>query len=156
MQKELIEKETEPLLAENGFELVDLKIMKTSGKLLLQFFIDRPEGGVTLEDCGVMSDKLGSYFDMNNVLEGGYILEISSPGIDRVLKKEKDFLKFKGSKVKIKLKKPVNNARVYYGELLAFENGAVLLDGGLKFGLDDIEEVRLNPDDEEILKKHKH
>ena len=156
MQKELIEKETEPLLTENGFELVDLKVLKMGGKLLLQFFIDRPEGGVTLEDCGVMSDKLGSYFDMNNVLEGGYILEISSPGIDRVLKKEKDFLKFKGSKVKIKLKKPVNNARVYYGELLAFENGAVLLDGGLKFGLDDIEEVRLNPDDEEILKKHKH
>jgi len=156
MQKELIEKETEPLLIENGFELVDLKVLKMGGKLLLQFFIDRPEGGVTLEDCGAMSDKLGSHLDMNDVLEGGYILEISSPGIDRVLKKEKDFLKFKGSQVKIKLKKPVNNARVYYGELLAFENGAVLLSGDLKFELNDIEETRLNPGDEEILKKHKH
>ncbi len=156
MQKELIEKETEPLLIENGFELVDLKVLKMGGKLLLQFFIDRPEGGVTLEDCGAMSDKLGSHLDMNDVLEGGYILEISSPGIDRVLKKEKDFLKFKGSQVKIKLKKPVNNARVYYGELLALENGAVLLSGDLKFELNDIEETRLNPGDEEILKKHKH
>ena len=154
MEKELIEKETEPLLTENGFELVDLKVTKMGAKLLLQFFIDRQTGGVTLDDCAVMSDKLGSYIDMNNVLEGGYILEISSPGVDRVLRKEKDFLKFKGSKVRIKLKKPQDNARVYYGDLLGFENGAVLLSGGLRFDLDDIEEARLNPGDDEILKKH--
>jgi len=154
MEKERIEKETEPLLTETGFELVDLKVLKHGSKLLLQFFIDRIDGGVTLEDCASMSDKLGSYIDMNNVLEGGYILEISSPGMDRVLRKEKDFLKFKGSRVKIKLKRPVNNARVYYGDLLGFENGEVLLTGGLKFGLEHIDEARLHPGDDEILKKH--
>ena len=155
MQKEHIEKESEPLLAESGFELVDLKVSRQGSKLLLQFFIDRPEGGLTLDDCGLMSEKLGSYLDMNNVLDGaGYILEISSPGVDRVLRKEKDFIKFKGSKVKVKLKKPVNNARVYYGELLGLENGAVLLTGDLKFDLSDIDEARLNPCDEDILKKH--
>ncbi len=154
MERELIEKETEPLLTEQGFELVDLKVTKMGGKLLLQFFIDRVGGGVTLEDCGLMSEKLGSYIEMNNVLEGGYILEISSPGVDRVLRKEKDFLKFKGSKVKIKLKKPLNNARVYYGELLGFESGTVFLSGDLKFNLNDIEEARLNPGDDDILKKH--
>jgi len=154
MQKESIEKETEPLLTENGFELVDLKVLKHGSKFLLQFFIDRVEGGVTLEDCGIASDKLGSYLDMNNVLEGGYILEVSSPGVDRVLRKEKDFLKFKGSKVKLRLKKPVNNARVYYGGLLDFQDGKVLLSGGLAFDLNDIDEARLNPDDDEILKKH--
>ncbi|MFA6434274.1 MAG: ribosome maturation factor RimP [Elusimicrobiales bacterium] len=154
MEKELLEKETEPLLAENGFELVDLKVTRMGAKLLLQFFIDRPEGGVTLDDCGAVSDKLGSFIEMNNVLDGGYVLEISSPGMDRVLRKEKDFLKFKGSKVKIKLKKPLNNARVYYGELLGFENGSVLLSGGLQFALNDIDEARLNPGDDEILKKH--
>jgi ribosome maturation factor RimP len=153
MEKERIEKETEPLLAETGFELVDLKVLRQGQKLLLQFFIDRVNGGVTLDDCASMSDKLGSYIDMNNVLEGGYILEVSSPGMDRVLRKEKDFLKFKGSRVRIKLKKPVNNARVYYGDLLGFENGEVLLSGGLNFGLDHIEEARLNPGDDEILKK---
>ena len=154
MEKELIEKETEPVLTENGFELIDLKVTKMGGKLLLQFFIDRPEGGVTLDDCGVMSEKLGAYLEMNNVLDGGYILEISSPGVDRVLRKEKDFLKFKGSKVKIKLKKPLNNARVYYGDLLGFENGTVLLSEGLKLDLNDVEEARLNPGDDDILKKH--
>jgi ribosome maturation factor RimP len=71
-----------------------------------------------------------------------------------VLRKEKDFARFKGSRVKVWLKKPLNNARVYYGELLGFENGAVLLSGGLKFDLGDIDEARLNPCDEDILKKH--
>jgi ribosome maturation factor RimP len=74
--------------------------------------------------------------------------------MDRVLKKEKDFRKFTGSKVKVRLKKPVNNARSYYGELLGFEGGSVLLSGDLKFDLNDIEEARLNPDDDDILKKH--
>ncbi|OGS08715.1 MAG: hypothetical protein A2270_01740 [Elusimicrobia bacterium RIFOXYA12_FULL_51_18] len=155
MEKERIEKEIEPLLAETGFELVDLKVLRHGAKFLLQFFIDRAEGGgVTLEDCGNMSDKLGAYIDMNNVLEGGYILEVSSPGMDRVLRKEKDFLKFKGSRVKIKLKKPVDNARVYYGDLLGFEKGEVQLSGGLKFMLDHIEEARLHPGDDDILKRH--
>ena len=71
-----------------------------------------------------------------------------------MLRKEKDFIKFKGSKVKVKLKKPFNNARVYYGGLLGFENGEVLLSEGLKFGLGDIDEARLNPDDEDIFKKN--
>ena len=154
MDNERIAQECERLLADNGFELVDLKTFRQGQKMLLQFFIDRVEGGVTLDDCGVMSDKLGSYIDMNNIIEGGYILEISSPGMDRVLKKEKDFNKYKGGSVKVKLKKPVNNARTYYGELLGFENGAVLLSGDLKFDLNDIEEARLHPGDDDILKKH--
>jgi ribosome maturation factor RimP len=155
MEKERIERESEPLLTENGFELVDLKVFKQGAKPLLQFFIDRLEGGVTLEDCANMSDKLGAYIDMNNILEDGYILEISSPGMDRVLRKEKDFIKFKGSNVKLKLKRPINNARVYYGKLLGFENGEVLLSDDLRFRVDDIYEARLNPGDDEILKKHK-
>lgn len=154
VDKEKIETATGEVLAESGFEIVDLKVMRQSGKLLLQYFIDRENGGITLDDCGAMSDKIGSYIDMNNLVEGGYILEVSSPGMDRVLRKEKDFLKFKGSKVKIKLKRPVNNARVYYGELLGFENGEVILNDNTKFNLGDIEEARLNPGDDDILKKH--
>ncbi len=154
MDKEKLEKETEPLLAENGFELVDLKVLRQGSKPLLQYFIDRDKGGVTLDDCGRMSDKIGAYLDVNNILAGGYILEISSPGLDRLLRKEKDFLRFKGSKVKVKLKRPVNGSRVYYGEITGFEGGAALLSGDLKFSLSDIEEARLNPEDDEILGKH--
>ena len=155
MHKERIEKDSEPLLADSGFELVDLKVARQGPKLLLQFFIDRPETGVTLDDCGLMSEKLGAYIDMNNVLEGaGYILEVSSPGMDRVLRKEKDFIRFKGSKVKIRLKKPLNDSKVYYGELLGFEHGAVVISGDLKFDLEDIDEARLHPCDDDILRKH--
>ncbi|MBU2572565.1 MAG: ribosome maturation factor RimP [Elusimicrobia bacterium] len=192
MDKERIGKESVSLLAENGFELVDLKILMHGSKPLLQFFIDRenggstpppasgPEvpasakqpggsppiqpggrsasggkvgqagGGVTLDDCGRMSEKLGAYIDVNDIITGGYILEISSPGIDRVLRNEKDFLRFKGSKAKIRLKKPVNNARVYYGEIVGLENGEVLLSDNLKFNLNDIEEARLHPGDDEV------
>ena len=155
MQKDRIEKESGPLLADSGFELVDFKMARQGPKLLLQFFIDRQDGGITLDDCGLMSEKLGAYLDMNNVLEGaGYILEVSSPGVDRVLRSVRDFTRFKGSKVKIRLKRPLNDSRVYYGELLGFDGGAVLISGGLKFDLEDIEEARLHPCDDDILKKH--
>ena len=89
---------------------------------------------------------------MDNVIEEGYIIEVSSPGIDRVLRRGEDFKKFSGSKVKVELKKPLDKARVYYGTLTGFENGQVLLSDNLKFGLEDIKEVRLNPDDEDIFK----
>jgi len=154
MDKEKLEKESEPLLAENGFELVDLRVLRQGSKPLLQYFIDRENGGVTLDDCGRMSEKIGAYLDMNDLIPGGYILEISSPGMDRLLRKGKDFLRFQGSNVKVRLKRPVNSSRVYYGEIAGFENESVLLSGGQKFALCDIEEARLHPADEEILGKH--
>ena len=162
MDKEKIEAAVAAVLAESGFEITDFKMLRQNGKPLLQFFVDRETGGgtpphsecvgVTLDDCGILTEKIGAYLDMNNVIEGGYIIEVSSPGIDRVLRREKDFKKFSGSKVKVKLKKPLDKARVYYGTLTGFENGQVLLSDNLKFSLEDIEEVRLNPDDEDIFK----
>ena len=166
------------MLADSGFEITDFKEARHNGKPLLQFFVDRvvgavtpppgqaaeaalsakpaaggrPGGGVTLDDCEFLTEKIGAYLDMNNIIEGGYIIEVSSPGIDRVLRREKDFKKFSGSKVKVKLKKPLDKARVYYGTLAGFENGLVLLSDNLKFSLEDIEEARLNPDDEDIFK----
>ena len=162
MDKEKLEALAAPILLESGFEITDFKLSRMNSKPLLQFFVDRmTEGvppapaagkGVTLDDCGTLTEKVGAYLDMNNVIEGGYIIEVSSPGMDRVLRHEKDFKKFSGSKVKVKLKKPFDGARVYYGAIAGFENGRVLLSGDLKFSLEDIEEVRLNPDDEDILK----
>ena len=169
MDKEKLETAVAAMLAESGFEITDFKLLRQNGKPLLQFFMDRvtpppacpilagpagPEagGGVTLDDCGLLTEKIGAYLDMNNVIEGGYIIEVSSPGIDRVLRREKDFKKFSGSKVKVELKKPLDKARVYYGTLTGFENGQVLLSDNLKFSLEDIEEVRLNPDAGDILK----
>ncbi|MDO8805467.1 MAG: ribosome maturation factor RimP, partial [Elusimicrobiota bacterium] len=136
-----------------GFELVDLKMASHNGKPLLQLFVDREVGGVNLDDCADLSEKVGAFLDTNNYYENGYFLEVSSPGVDRVLKKEKDFRRFAGRQAMVRLKRPVNGSRVYYGAIEGFENGQALLSGGLKFSLEDIDEARLHPADDEIFKR---
>jgi len=152
MDKSKLETEVAKTLDQSGFELVDLKLASHNGKPLLQVFVDREQGGVLLDDCAVLSEKLGECLDANNFYENGYFLEVSSPGMDRVLKTEKDFKRFTGKHAKLRLKRPVNNSRVYYGDITGFENGQVLLSGDLKFDLGEIDEARLHPTDDEILK----
>ncbi len=152
MDKEKIENEVANTLDVSGFELVDVKYGSHNGKPLLQVFVDREKGGVTLDDCETLSEKVGACLDMNNFYENGYFLEVSSPGMDRVLKKERDFRRFIGKHAKLRLKLPFNGSRVYYGDIAGFENGQVILSGDLKFRLEDIDEARLHPTDDEILK----
>lgn len=153
MDKSKLETEIAAALDTAGFELVDIKLASHNGKPLIQVFVDREKGGVNLDDCEHLSEKVGACLDMNNFYANGYFLEVSSPGVDRVLKKEKDFKRFAGQQVKVRLKRPVNNARVYYGAIAGFENGQLLLTGDLKFSLEDIDEARLHPTDDEILKR---
>ena len=153
MDRAKIETEVENAVAAGGFELVDLRIASHNGKPLLQAFVDREAGGVNLDDCAALSEKVGEYLDTNNIYADGYFLEVSSPGVDRVIKKEKDFKRFAGQQAKVRLKRPVNGSRVYYGVIDGFENGQALLSGGLKFSLEDIEEARLHPADDEIFKR---
>lgn len=156
MDRAKLESEVERLLAEKGFELVDLKTASHNGKPLLQVFIDKVPGGVTLDECATASRDVGESLDSNNFYEDGYFLEVSSPGIDRIVRKEKDFKRFTGQNVKVRLKQPVNGARVFYGALIGFENGEIELSGGLKFKLADIDEARLHPADEDILRGKSH
>lgn len=155
MDKDILEKEISTALAGLGFELVDLRVASHNGKPLLQVFADRVNGNITLDECGTLSEKIGEFLDAGNSYENGYFLEVSSPGMDRVVKTEKDFRRFTGQQVKVKLKRPVNGARVHYGAIAGFENGELALSGGLKFSLGDIEEARLHPADDEILRKGK-
>ena len=148
-----IRSEVENTLVQSGFELVDLRTASHNGKPLLQVFVDREQGGVNLDDCAVLSGKIGACLDMNNFYEDGYLLEISSPGVDRVIRKEKDFRRFVGRQAMVRLKRPVNGSRVYYGAIDGFENGQALLSGGLKFSLEDIDEARLHPAEDEIFKR---
>lgn len=140
------------LMNNTCFEIVDIKVSGHGGKILLQIFIDKNNGNVTLSDCQEWTDKIGSYIDMNNLISGGYILEVSSPGVDRVIKKEKDFIRFKGYEVKIILKKPLDGSRVYFGKIEGFDNSEVSFSGGLRFKMEDLQEVRLNPDYNQLLK----
>lgn len=150
MNAEELEKKLETIFEDSGFEIVDVKILRGKG-LIIQVFIDKEKGNVTLKDCEDWSSKIGSFIDMNSIIDGSYILEVSSPGIDRVIKKPKDFERFKGRDVKIVLKKPYDGTRIYYSKISGYKDGKAIFEG-LEFFMDDIEEIRLNPSDDEILK----
>ena len=90
--------------------------------------MDRPDG-VTHEDCSKFSREFGTIVDVEDAMPGGsYVLEVSSPGLDRKLTKAADFERFRGQRVKLMTREPVNNNRHYEGKLESFENGKLLLD----------------------------
>lgn len=149
-----------PVLEKTGYELADLKLSSQNKKMLIQVFIDRIDAtgkdansGITFSDCEKASNALGSLLDEKMPELDGYLLEVSSPGIDRVLKKEKDFNRFSGATVKLKLKKPLEGTKIFYGEIIKCENGLLYLNGCPAFSLSDIAEARLHYSDAEIFKK---
>ncbi|MEF3280243.1 MAG: ribosome maturation factor RimP [Elusimicrobiota bacterium] len=147
-----IEEKLLPLFEGSGFEIIDIKIHRARS-LVIQIFIDKEQGNVGIDDCEKWSEKIGSFIDINSLIDTPYILEVSSPGIDRLIKKPKDFERFKGRDVKIILKQPIDGTRTYYSKIVDFKDNIVYFEDGLKFNLNDINEVRLNPDDNEIFKK---
>lgn len=135
-----------PLLAEHQFELVDVEYVREVGVWYLRAYIDK-EGGITVDDCEIVSRKLGEWLDKEDFIEDSYILEVSSPGLGRPLKKEKDFVRNTGKAVEIKLYKPLNKQKEYTGELKAFDADTVTItaeDGGdIVFNKTDIALIRL-------------
>jgi ribosome maturation factor RimP len=126
-----------------GYELVDLE---RSGKgMFLRVFIDKPEG-INVDDCAVVSHHLMRLLAVENINFDR--LEVSSPGLDRLLKKERDFVRFAGQKARIKLRVPVNGQRNFVGVLLESGAGKVELevDGrALSFDIGNLEKARLVP-----------
>lgn len=133
----------EATLAGLGYELVDLE---RSGKgLFLRVFIDKPEG-INVDDCAAVSHHLTRWLTVENIAYDR--LEVSSPGLDRVLKKERDFVRFAGRKARVKLRVPVDGQRNFVGVLRETGAGKVQLeiDGKLlSFDLGNLERARLVP-----------
>lgn len=117
----------EPVLADLGFELVDAEQAVNQGRWILRLYIDR-EGGVTLDDCARVSNELGDLLDVKDLIEHEYILEISSPGLNRPLRKEKDFSKVIGKKIKVKMSTFREGRQNYTGYLKAFNEGMMYMD----------------------------
>ena len=113
-----------PLIEENGFELVDVEYVKEAGNYYLRVYIDK-EGGITVDDCEVISRALGDKLDADDFINDSYILEVSSPGLGRPLKKDKDFDRSIGKDVDIKLYKPMNKQKDYTGTLKAYDKDTV-------------------------------
>ncbi|KXL52551.1 ribosome maturation factor RimP [Anaerotignum neopropionicum] len=117
----------EPIIAEKNLELVDLEFVKEGANWYLRVYIDK-EGGVDIDDCEGVSRALEAGLDAGDPIEQAYILEVSSPGIDRPLKKEADFEKYRGEIIDIKLYKARDGQKQYQGKLLGLENGAISIE----------------------------
>ena len=117
----------EPVLIGEGLELVDVEYKKEGKNWVLRIFIDK-EGGVTVADCQKVSHLTGDLIEVEETIATPYSLEVSSPGLDRVLKREKDFLKFKGRQIRLHTLSPIDNRRKFTGILTDFKDETVLLE----------------------------
>lgn len=117
----------EPIVEANALELVDLEFVKEGVNWYLRVYIDK-DGGVNIDDCELVSRALEAKLDEKDPIEQAYILEVSSPGIDRPLKKEADFVKYQGEIIDVKLYKAVNGSKQYQGKLLGLENGVLSIE----------------------------
>ena len=117
-----------PTLTAEHMELVDLLLTAEHGQKHVRIFIDKEEGGIKLDDCAKMSRELGAVLDEKMPELGDYVIEVSSPGLDRVLKTEKDFKRFIDKRVQITVFAPINGQRNFIGTLLKCENGSVEVD----------------------------
>ena len=116
-----------PVMEENGFELVDVEYVKEAGTWYLRAYIDKP-GGFTVDDCEMVSRKLGDWLDKEDFIDEIYILEVSSPGLGRPLKKEKDFKRSLGEQVEIRLYKAVDRQKEFVGALKAYDENTVTIE----------------------------
>lgn len=135
-----------PLIEQEGGELVDMQWRREGHRWMLRLFLDKP-AGLTLDDCEYFSNRVGALLDEKDCISESYVLEVSSPGLDRVIKKDKDFARFSGKPVKLKLKLPENGQRRFAGVLQGLEEGKVAVQVGAelkKWPREGIEEVRLD------------
>lgn len=149
MAKQLVEDAVEAIVQEllknqDVIELVDVEYVKEHD-WYLRVYIDK-EGGIDIEDCQALSEKLEEALDKGDVVPDSYILEVSSPGIDRVLRKPRDFTREQGKKVDVTLYAPREGKKLLVGELTGFDGDAIGLDGETKIPLADIAQVRLHID----------
>ena len=124
---EQIEKIILPVSEQENVEIVDIEYVRENGENILRIYIDSPEG-VNLDLCTKMSHLFGNEIDKNDPIKDHYILEISSPGIDRILKKEKDFLRFKGFCIKVTTVIAINGQKHFKGKLVAVANNKIVID----------------------------
>ncbi len=131
--EEAVEKLLEPILEADGIEVVDVEYVRERN-WILRIYIDK-EGGVDLNDCQTISEKAGAILDEKDMIPDNYMLEVSSPGLDRVLKKDKDFIRYAGSEVDIKLFAPLDGKKGVKALTARLEGLAE--DGSLQLVLED-------------------
>jgi ribosome maturation factor RimP len=117
----------EPILADLGLELVEVEFRREVHGWVLRVFIDKP-GGVTLGDCQRVSEELGDHLDVEDFIGSPYHLEVSSPGWDRPLTRDQDFVRFLGHEARVSTREDLQGRHNFRGRLAGLQDGAVLLD----------------------------
>ena len=131
------------------FELVDVEYVKEGSNWYLRAYIDKP-GGITVDDCEAVSRRLSDLLDEEDFIDDAYILEVSSPGLGRPLKKDKDFARSIGEEVEIRTFRPVDHEREFTGVLKDFDKNRLVIELEdheiMEFSRDNIALVRLSFD----------
>jgi len=133
------------ILADTDYELVDVEYVKEGRDWYLRIFVDKA-GGVDLDDCQAVSEKLGARLDEADIIGGAYILEVSSPGIDRILKKDRDFVREAGKVVDVTLYAPLDGKKFFVGELVGRDEKFLHIKDAEPLPREKIAQVRLHID----------
>ncbi|MCD7717163.1 MAG: ribosome maturation factor RimP [Lachnospiraceae bacterium] len=149
-RRESYEQKTEelllPLIEQNQFELIDVEYVKEGGSWYLRAYIDKP-GGITIDDCELISRALSDLLDEHDFIEDAYILEVSSPGLGRPLKKDRDFERSIGEEVEIRTFRAIEHRKEFRGVLKEFDKNSVTIETDNKeamlFQRTDIALIRL-------------
>lgn len=146
---ERIQAIAERVVTSEGLTLVDVELKGGKSNPLLRIYIDKPQG-ISHQDCKLVSEQVSAILDVEDPFPGSYVLEVSSPGLDRKLVKASDYQYFMGRRARVILKEPLDNQKVWEGRLAGFESGRVRLDmneAGMKeIDLENISKARLVPE----------
>jgi ribosome maturation factor RimP len=146
---ERVGKIAEQAAIDNGVELVHAEVAGPEGHPIVRVFIDKP-GGVTHEDCSAVSIQLGTVLDVEDFIHSAFILEVSSPGLERGLYKRGDYERFAGSAARIKARTPVKGQRNFRGRIIGIEDDHVILEdrtsGRVGIPIDEIAKANLEVD----------
>jgi ribosome maturation factor RimP len=124
---DIVEELVNPFIAKKGLELVDIEFVKEGQHRYLRVYLDK-EGGLSLDDCQEASEYLSDKLDELDPIKESYFLEVSSPGIDRPLKRDKDFEKYKGEFVEAHLYHPIDGQKIIEGKLMGLKDNTIVID----------------------------
>lgn len=123
---EKVEKIVTPVVNEMGLSLVDIEYMQDGGYWYVRIYVENLNGEITLEECAAISGKIDE--DVDKLIEQRFFLEVSSPGIERPLKKIEDFIRFKGEKIKVSLKHKINDKKSFEGIITECKDNIIFLE----------------------------
>ena len=124
-----VSKIVEPIVASQGMELVAVEYKREARGWVLRIYLDK-KGGVSLDDCVLVSNEVGPVIDVEDLFQSPYTLEVSSPGIKRILKKQKDFERFRDRSVRIRTHNAIGKRRNFRGRLLGCTKGLIQIEAG--------------------------